>query len=104
MITLIGTSTTIVGFGLCGIKDIREVNRKTTSEEILDLVRTSEFETIMIDEYIYEKIKVDVQRKIEFENKIFVKIPDRYTELSDESNDDIDDIVRDTIGINIKQD
>ena len=97
MITLIGTSTTTIGFGLCGIKDIHEVRRSMEKETILKLVKEAENEIIMIDEDIFEKIREDVRNL----GKIFIKIPFRHKK-EDEASDAVDEMVKDTLGISIK--
>ena len=100
MITLIGTSTTVIGFGLCGIKDIHEVGLKVSEDELINLIKNAESNTIMIEEQLYEIVKSVVENNYIYENKIFMKIPDRFKESFDA--DDIDSIVKDTIGINIQ--
>jgi vacuolar-type H+-ATPase subunit F/Vma7 len=95
MITLIGTSTTTIGFGLCGIKDIYEVCRSTPETEIADIILSSENEIIMIDEDIYNRVEPLLTRC----KKIIIKIPFRYKE---ELDDDIDELVKDTLGVAIE--
>jgi len=95
MITLIGTSTTIIGFGLCGIKDIREVSHKIESSELLKLYSQVESNIIMIDENLYFKIR----SKVKDDNKIIIQIPDRFKEC--QLNDEIQELVRKTVGANI---
>jgi vacuolar-type H+-ATPase subunit F/Vma7 len=96
MITLIGTSTTTIGFGLCGLKDIYEVWRSTPIEEIAKIIFESENEIIMIDEDIYNKIEHLLDRC----KKTIIKIPFRYQE---EISDDIDELMKDTLGVSIEE-
>jgi vacuolar-type H+-ATPase subunit F/Vma7 len=97
MISLIGASTTIIGFGLCGIKDIFELRRTAKKEEILQSIREAQHNLILIDQFFYEKIKKDIPR--EFSDKVFIKIPDRYEEF----DEDIDELVKDTLGITLQE-
>lgn len=94
MITLIGTYNSIIGFGLCGIEDIHEVTPGTTAQEIARIVEKTENEIVLIDEKVHEKID---GRGFD---KIFIQIPDRFRERA--GTDDIDKLVRDTIGISMK--
>lgn len=91
MITLIGTRNSAIGFGLCGIKDIREVGPSVTDEELLRMVLEAG-EIIMIDEALYARVKGRVA-------KTFIRIPDTAG-----GTQDIDALVKDTIGISIKID
>lgn len=94
MITLIGTSTTTIGFGLCGIKDIHEVSRRIDPTDLRKIIDSSENEFIMIDEDIYEKIK---DQEI---NKNFIVVPFRFRK--DLNTDDIDSLVQDTLGVKMR--
>lgn len=97
MITLIGTSTTIVGFGLCGIKDVHEVRNSTSDEVLASLINKANGKIIMIDESLYDRVK----EKIEVD-KTFIKIPSRFKDSENVEDDDIDELVKDTIGVAIK--
>lgn len=99
MICLIGTSTTTIGFGLCGIKEIYEVTRSMSPEEIMKFVDNSENDLIMIDEDIFEIIK-ELSKKNK--KKTFIKIPSRFRKEDKNLTEDIDELVRDTLGIAIK--
>ena len=96
MITLIGYTKTVIGMGLCGINKVHEVTENTPVEEIVEIIKKTDSEFILIDEEIYLKIHKLV-KKVE---KRFIKIPNP----KGEENDPIDDIVRDTIGVSIKSD
>jgi len=93
MITLIGHRATIIGFGLCGIKGIHEVHTNTTDDVLRTLITGAEHEVVMIEEALLQRVQ-GLKTK-----KIFVSIPDRY---SSEDHDDLDGLVRDTIGVAIK--
>ena len=95
MITLIGTSTTIIGFGLCGIKNIMEVSHSIDYKELLKLYLQVESNIIMIDELLYSKIKSDIKTN----DKIIIQIPDRFKESQE--NNEIQELVMKTIGTNI---
>jgi vacuolar-type H+-ATPase subunit F/Vma7 len=101
MITLIGTSTTTIGFGLCGINDIHEVERITPVEEILKIIQETENNIIMIDEEINNLIKHKTKRT----NKFIIEIPFRYKKVEEIKNiaDDIDELVKDSLGFATKK-
>jgi vacuolar-type H+-ATPase subunit F/Vma7 len=101
MITLIGTSTTTIGFGLCGINDIHEVERITPVEKIVKLVENSENKVIMIDEEIHNLIKHKIKRT----NKFIIEIPFRYKKEEEIKNiaNDIDELVKDSLGFAMKK-
>lgn len=96
MITLIGTYNSVIGFGLCGIKKIHEVNPRTSVHKIQQYVEQTDSSIILIDEEVYERVKESVSGS----GKIFVQIPDRYKE--NVLMEDIDKLVKDTIGISVK--
>lgn len=95
MITLIGTSTTTVGFGLCGIHNIYEVCRRTPTKDILQIIHKSTDDVIMIDEAIYNRIRGELQ-DIE---KVIIKIPARFEDEA--GKDEIEELVSDTLGMSV---
>ena len=82
--------------GLCGINRVHEVTNSTPVEEIVEIVKGTDTEFIIIDEEIYAKIYKELRRV----EKRFIKIPN----IEGESVDLIDDIVRDTLGMTVKSD
>jgi vacuolar-type H+-ATPase subunit F/Vma7 len=101
MITVIGTSTTTIGFGLCGIKDIKEVLRTDSSKDIIRMIIESQNKVIMIDEDIFEKVKDMLPKN----DKIIINIPFRYREENEKfvnKKEEIDDLIKNSLGINIK--
>lgn len=98
MITLIGTSNSVIGFGLCGVKDIHEVTRRTSPEEILNIITSSKNEIIMIDEEIYLKIQHKL-KELKHE-KQFIKIPWRFKPK--EKDDNINELIKDITGVEVK--
>lgn len=94
MITLIGTSTTTIGFGLCGIEDMHEVWRDTPVERISQIVKGSKNPIIMIDEEIYRKAKDEIET-----DKILIVIPFRYRDEQGFARQEIDDVIKETVGI-----
>lgn len=64
MITLIGTTHTTIGFGLCGIKDIHEVKLECDSETLNVLVRQAKNDVIMIDELLKKKLTIKTDKTI----------------------------------------
>jgi len=91
MITLIGRYKSIIGFGLTGIQDIREVADKTTTQEVESLLVDAQ-QIILIEEDLYEMI--DEEKR---DNNIFVKIPSK-----DAQDTQLDALIKDTIGVSLK--
>ncbi|MGM5487546.1 MAG: V-type ATP synthase subunit F [Nanobdellota archaeon] len=91
MITLIGTSTSCIGFGLCGIQDIVEVRRDET-EKIITAAKRTKNEVIMIDEELYRKVRASLPKE-----KFYIKIPFRYREEHG-FEDEIEEIIKETTG------
>ena len=91
MITLIGTAKTIIGFGLCGIKDVHELAPNAEPKTILEAVEKAG-EIVMIEQGFHAKIKEGLPSA-----KIYIQIPDEIV-----ASDDIDALVRDTIGVSMK--
>lgn len=87
MITLIGTSTTIIGFGLCGVDRVIEVSERSGIEEIQQHVDSVTTPIVMIAERFVPDITTD---------RMIIPIPDRYAE---EPVDRLDELVRDVTGI-----
>lgn len=85
MITLIGNSTTCIGFGLCGIQDIVEVD---DPEAVVSAVEKSRNDVIMIDEELYRKVKGRLPKE-----KFYIKIPQENG-----FEDEIEEIVKETTG------
>lgn len=93
-ISLIGASTTTIGFGLCGIKDTHELRRSASKEDILEKLDLCENNIVMIDQIFFDKIKGDLKKR----DITFIKIPDRYNQ----KEEDIDALITDTVGVAIK--
>ncbi len=91
MITLIGTTHTTIGFGLCGIKDIHEVSLEASEQELVDLIQQAQHDIIMIDELLVEKINKRLPS-----SKTIITIPYRNGQADTEF---IDDLMKNTIGV-----
>lgn len=89
MITLIGTTETTIGFGLCGMKDVYEVTLETSTEEINRIIAESENNLIMIDELLAKKVTLATQKTI-------ITIPYRHGEAN---TDFINELMKNTIGV-----
>lgn len=87
MITLIGTSTTIIGFGLCGIDHIIEIKIDTPLEEVETIIERVTTPIIMIEERYVDALST---------HHIIIPIPDRY---ADAPVDRLAALVRDVVGI-----
>lgn len=96
MISLIAKTSSIIGFGLCGVKDLIEVNKNCGEQEILAAIKKAQHDVIMIDEDLHAKFSQQLAKT----KKIFIDIPDRFKEKEQANN--IDALVRDTIGVNIE--
>ncbi len=95
MITLIGMTNSIIGFGLCGVKDVHEVRTSTPLEDIIKLIHNAEHDVVMIDEELFKLVEDLIKT-----SKIIIKIPDRFKEKSDDQF--VEKIMKDTIGASIK--
>lgn len=87
MITLIGSSTTVIAFGLCGVDRIIEVPESAGPADIQHHVDGVSTPIIMLAERFVPNIKTD---------RLIIPIPDRYAESP---VDRLDDLVRDVTGI-----
>lgn len=85
--------TTVIGFGLCGIKDVVELLRTSTPQEIEKAIVESSNNIIMIDEELREKVP---SLKTE---KVIITIPDRYGEPN---NNFLAELTKETVGV-VKQ-
>lgn len=86
MITLIARSTTIIGFGLCGIDNVVEIDGNTRSEDVQRIVENVTTPIIMLDERYVEDISTE---------RIIIPIPDRYANAP---KDRMAELVRDVVG------
>lgn len=91
MITLIGRYQSIIGFGLTGISDIREVAENPNEEEVVALLKDAQ-KIILIEEDLYEMINEDARGE-----NVYIKIPSK-------TGDDtaLDSLIKDTIGVSLK--
>lgn len=91
MITIIGTRLSVIGFGLCGIRDTHEVSEGVSATEIEQLITNAKSNVVMIEEALLKNVTIN-------HDKIIVPIPDRF-EKPDYS--DLDNLVKDTVGVSI---
>lgn len=89
MITLIGTTHTTIGFGLCGIKDVHEVKLETEAQELNALVENAEHDIVMIDELLSKKLTIKT-------DKTLIVVPYRNGEANSSF---IEDLMKNTIGV-----
>lgn len=89
MITLIGTTHTTIGFGLCGIKDVQEVQLEESTEVLNTLVKNAKHDIVMIDELLAKKLTVKTTKTI-------ITIPYRNGEANTEF---IENLMKNTIGV-----
>ena len=86
MITLIGSSATIIGFGLCGIERVVELDTGTPAEVVQRHVDEADTPIVMIEERLLAGVSTD---------RIIIPIPDPEREAS---SDSIDALVERVIG------
>jgi len=87
MISVIGNRNTIMGFGLCGLEDLHEVDYSITEQELLELIETVESDTILIEQVLAQKIVLPQEKQ-------FIIIPS-----DDIVQDDIDVLVAQSLGL-----
>jgi len=91
MITVIGSHLTAIGMGLCGLKDIHEVPRGVTKEEVEQLIKDAKGDVIMIEEALLKQCSIKT-------DKVIITIPDRF---GSPEYSDLDNLVKDTVGVSI---
>lgn len=96
MIGVLATEDDVIGFGLTGVKDEKEVNEnineKDLLKEILEMSQTVEI--IIINERLMDKVR---NRK-EIQNIAFWEIPDN---LEKTNIDEVEKLIKDTLGVKI---
>jgi V/A-type H+-transporting ATPase subunit F len=100
-ISVIGDPDTVIGFGLAGIGDVREVKE----EEIeLFLEELSESMIIIITERIAEKIRSridEIESKKKGVTPIIIEVPDKSGKIVKEV-DPLRELIRRAIGVEMK--
>ena len=92
MISIVGTKTSIIGFGLCGVDDVHEVAENETKEKIKEAIQQCG-DVVLIDEFLTKDLNLK-----QFD-KTFIIIPWRFKVASDD--DEIEKLVQDALGVAI---
>lgn len=98
MIGVLATQDDVIGFGLTGIKQEKEVKENIEPEELLTEIHnmSEKVEIIIINERLLDKVRQDKS----IENIAFWEIPDN---LEKTNVDDIEKLIKDTLGIELKE-
>ncbi len=86
----------VIGFGLAGVKNMFEVNEQANKEDLLAVLEQAKDLEIL---FISEKLLNQVRTHSLLQGKFVVEIPQAAGEFNAEH---IDKLVRDTLGIKMK--
>ena len=88
MISLIGTTHTTIGFGLCGIKDLHEVSIDIDKQDLAEILKKTKHDIVMVDEVLVPRLPTT--------QKTIIIIPYRNGQADTAF---IDDLFKNTIGV-----
>lgn len=96
MIGVLATQNDVIGFGLTGVKEEKEVNENINEKDLLKeiLEMSKVVEIIIINERLMDKVR----KRKEIQDIAFWEIPDN---LEKTNIDDVEKLIKDTLGVKL---